>query len=84
MEAGRRSWVFILFYLDRVWDEVTGEEMEQRRNRKLMSRVRAQGGIDESSPSSECRSESALIPNGANEFSCLLVEFDYHCNNEYE
>ena len=24
------------------------------------------------------RSESALIPNGATEFGCLLVESDYH------
>ena len=75
---------FFLFRLDRVWDEVTGEEMDQQRNRKLMSRVRAQGGIDEPSPSSKCRSESALISNGATEFGCLLVESDYHFNNEYE
>ena len=59
-------------------------EMEQWRNQKLMSQVRAQGGIDESSLSSECRSESALIPNGATKSGCPLVESDYHCNNEYE
>ena len=30
------------------------------------------------------RSESTLIPNGATESGCPLVESDYHCNNEYE
>ena len=39
-------------------------------------------GIDEPSPSLECRSESALIPNGATESGCPLVESDYHCSNE--
>ena len=38
-------------------------EMEQQKYKKLMSRVRAQLGVDESSPSSKCKSESALIPN---------------------
>ena len=59
-------------------------EMEQQKIKKLMSQVRAQVGVDELSLSSECKSESALIPNGATESCCPLVEYDYHCNNEYE
>ena len=44
-------------------------EMEQRKK----------SGIDEPSPSSECRSKSALIPNGAtNLIGPLVVESDYH------
>ena len=58
--------------------------MEQWRNKKLMSRVQVQVGIDEPILSSKCRSESALIPNGATESSCPLVKYDYHFNNEYE
>ena len=42
-------------------------EMEQQKYKKLMRRVRAQLGVDESSPSSKRRSESVLILNGATE-----------------
>ena len=41
-------------------------------------------GEDESNSSSGRRSKSTLIPNGATESGCPLVESDYHCNNEYE
>ena len=57
---------------------------EQQTEKGLMSGVRAQVRIDEPSPSSECKSESALIPNGATKFGCPLVKSDYHFNNEYE
>ena len=54
--------------------------MEGSRAERDMGEIeqRKKLGIDEPSPSSKCRSESVLIPNGATEFGCPLVESDYH------
>ena len=53
------------------------------RNRAQVGEAKTELSAEEPNLSSGRRSRiRGLIPNGATESGCPLVEFDYNCNNE--